>query len=121
MEYTFKMKLKKSTERFKGEIIYELLFGILGEFLGGGGVGGERLKIVELFLKTLFQDLCSTGKKKSPMGDQKIYLCLKMTRLVLIKNTNVLRTYSSQWMIAQMVERLLCQIPAPAPYEITLY
>ena len=32
----------------------------------------------------------------------------------------------SQWMIAQMVERLLCtrrtqvQIPAPAPYEITL-
>ena len=31
-----------------------------------------------------------------------------------------------QWMIAQMVERLLCtqrtrvQIPAPAPYEITL-
>ena len=37
-----------------------------------------------------------------------------------------LRSVSSQWMIAQMVERLLCtwrtqvQIPAPAPYEITL-
>ena len=34
--------------------------------------------------------------------------------------------YFSQWMIAQMVKRLLCtrrtrfQIPAPAPYEITL-
>ena len=33
---------------------------------------------------------------------------------------------SGQWMIAQMVELLLCtlrtqvQIPAPAPYEITL-
>ena len=31
--------------------------------------------------------------------------------------------HQRQWMIAQMVERLLCclvQIPAPAPYEITL-
>ena len=36
------------------------------------------------------------------------------------------RFLKCQWMIAQMVERLLCtrrtrvQIPAPAPYEITL-
>ena len=40
--------------------------------------------------------------------------------------TRMLRGLERQWMIAQMVEQLLCtqrtqvQIPAPAPYEITL-
>ena len=31
---------------------------------GGGGVGWGGFKIVELILKTLLQDLCSTGKKQ---------------------------------------------------------
>ena len=50
---------------------------------------------------------------------------------ILLKNVIFLNwyrkdIYASHWMIAQMVERLLCtqrtqvQIPAPAPYEITL-
>ena len=50
-------------------------------------------------------------------------LCIDCCRLSFIRKQ---RSFRGQWMIAQMVERLLCtrrtrvQIPAPAPYEITL-
>ena len=57
-------------------------------------------------------------------------MCLSLLQLVKLKKDttriNYLKNSDSQWMIAQMVERLLCirqtrfQIPAPAPYEITL-
>ena len=47
-----------SLERFREKITYALLFGFLGESFRG------CLEIVELFLKTLFRDLCSTGNKK---------------------------------------------------------
>ena len=51
--------------------------------------------------------------------------CASTQKLVEIYNTHK-QVLSSQWMIAQIVERLLCsrqtrvQIPALAPYEITL-
>ena len=45
----------------KGEIIYVLHFCVVEVcFRGGGGGGG--LIILELILKTLLKDLCSTGK-----------------------------------------------------------
>ena len=53
-------------------------------------------------------------------ADRNLNFCFFTIEFLLFYN-RVLTNH--QWMIAQMVERLLCtrvQIPAPAPYEITL-
>ena len=71
----------------------------------------------------LWSDGWADGKRRTKRD---IKLHFRVTRNYLPFKIAIFLTVCGQWMIAQMVEQLLCtrrtcvQIPAPAPYEITL-